>query len=178
MMIYILIGLVLLFVVVPIISILPNEEQRALMKVRKIAMSRGIGVELTTIPDHAAQAVKRISGSGRPITPVIKVAAYRRYRKRPQSRHDLPAISWSVLKADEGDDALPGKWKWQEQPALQNAQSLKLFLAEKLEYLPESVVSVTEKNRAVSVHWIESGDACQAEIIFSFLDDCINWSDS
>ena len=178
MMTYILIGLVLLFVVVPIISILPNEEQRALMKVRKTAMSRGIGVELTTIPDHAAQAEKRVSGSGRPMTPVLKVAAYRRYRKRPQSRHDLPAISWSVLKADEGDDALPGKWKWQEQPALQNAQSLKLFLAEKLEHLPESVVSVTEKNRAISVNWVESADTSQSEIIFSFLDDCINWPDS
>ena len=49
MMIYILIGLVLLFVVVPIISILPNEEQRALMKVRKIAMDRtaaGIDAEI------------------------------------------------------------------------------------------------------------------------------------
>ena len=54
---------------------------------------------------------------------------------------------------------------------------MKLFLAEKLEHLPESVVSVTEKNRAVSVHWVESGDTSQAEIIFSFLDDCINWPD-
>lgn len=177
MMTYILIGLVLLFVVVPIISILPNEEQRALMKMRKIAMGRGIGVELTTIPDHAAQVGKRVSGSGRPMRPVLKVAAYRRYRKRPQSRHDLPAISWSVFKGPKGDDALPGNWQWQEQPAVQNSRSMKLFLAEKLEHLPESVVSVTEKNRAVSVHWVESGDTSQAEIIFSFLDDCINWPD-
>jgi len=177
MMTYFLIGLVVLLVVVPIVSILPNQKQRAVMKIRNSAMSRGIGVELTSIPDHAAEAVKRVSGSGRAISPVLKVAAYRRYRKRPQSRHDLAAISWSLLRVAEGDDTLPAHWHWLEQPGLEDPEPLKLFLANKVKHLPESVVLVTEKNRAVSVHWTESGEAHQAEAIFSFLDDCINWPD-
>ena len=175
MMTYFLIGLVVLLVVVPVISILPDAKQRAVMKVRNAAMSRGVGVELTHIPDHAAEAVKRVSGSGRSLSPVLKVAAYRRYRKRPQSRHDLTAISWSLLRVAKGDDDLPAHWHWLERPDLEDPVPLMLFLAGKLQRLPESVVSVTEKNRAVSVHWNESGDGQQAEAIFSFLDDCIRW---
>lgn len=175
MMTYFFIGLAVLLVVVPIISILPNQKQRAVMKTRNSAMSRGIGVELTSIPDHAAEAIKRVSGSGRSIAPVLKVAAYRRYRKRPQSRHDLPAISWSLLRVSKGDDTLPAHWRWLEQPGLEDPEPLKLFLAGKLKQLPESVVLVTEKNRAVSVHWNENGEEHHAEAIFSFLDDCINW---
>ena len=48
-MVYLFIGLVLMMLIAPIVSILPGKSQKQIMAVRRAAMARGISVELTTI---------------------------------------------------------------------------------------------------------------------------------
>ena len=50
-MVYVLIGVILLAIIVPIISVLPSARQKERMQMRMVARAAGVSVELTSIDD-------------------------------------------------------------------------------------------------------------------------------
>jgi hypothetical protein len=49
--VYVLVGVILIVIIVPIISVLPSARQKERMQMRMIARAAGVSVELTSIDD-------------------------------------------------------------------------------------------------------------------------------
>ena len=97
-MVYVLIGVILIVVIVPIISVLPSARQKEQMQMRMIARAAGVSVELTSIDDPNPKQGKYIAYTGKPIPPVLKVVAYRLQRKRARDWRHLPKVSWCMFR--------------------------------------------------------------------------------
>ncbi|GJL67267.1 MAG: hypothetical protein NPIRA05_22380 [Nitrospirales bacterium] len=155
--------LVIALIIAPIMAVLPSKEDKAKMQKRRLAMSRGIGVEMTNIEDPDTDPKKYRSSTGKPLPRRLSVAAYRQTRK---SARDL-GIEWAIVSsaARGRTEFTPG---WFTETPCQNIV-VEEFLKSNIAKLSGDVVRIEEKNRFVSVYWKESGDVTE---VIDFLERC------
>ena len=176
-MTYLIIAIALLFVIAPIFAILPSGRQKEQMKLRRSAMSKGISVELTRIQDPNPHQDKYLSNTGKPLDPVLSIAAYRKGRPRPKQWRISPRIDWTlendeIRSTDLHSSELPGNWHWVPSKPSDLSDDFESFLKQELESLPADLVKIDDKNYFLSVYWHESsGDEGLAAIV-RFLDAC------
>ena len=158
-MVYVIIGLVLLVVIMPLIAVLPSARQKEQMKMRDAARAGGVSVELTSIDDPNPNQDKYITQTGRAIQPVLQVVAYKLQRKPAGDWRRLPAIHWCLKKTSDGG------WQWshEQNPAMSDA--LYEWLRRAVEDLPEDVEQVEESNDNLAVYWHERNPGSEAEVI-------------
>jgi len=147
---YVLIGVILIAIIVPIISVLPSARQKERMQMRLNARAAGVSVELTSIDDPNPKQDKYITYTGKRIPAVLKVVAYRLQRKRQSDWRHLPKVSWCLVKD------LDSNWHWKSEPN----EAMNRQLAEWLEViapdLPRDVVQIEEDSYSICVYWHES----------------------
>lgn len=164
-MIYVIIGVALLFIIVPIIGVLPSARQKEQMKMRKSARTAGVSVELTTISDPNPHQDKYVSPTGKAIAPLLKVVGYRLQRKRARDWRQLPQVDWCLQK-------MPDKnWRWQLGPSDSMNTELIDWLNNAIEALPEDVEQVEEVNYNITVYWHEKTKGSETTL-FDFLKHC------
>ena len=164
-MAYLIIGLVLLFIIAPIVSVLPSARQKEQMKMRTEARHAGVNVELTRIDDPNPRQDKYISNLGKAIEPIVKVAAWRKPRQRPRDWRELPDLRWSLSRIiDKG-------WQWDAGPPAGMHPALQAWLPEAVAELPEDVERVEETGFVISVYWHER-KLESAEDVIRFLQAC------
>ncbi len=165
-MVYVLIGVILLAIIVPIISVLPSARQKERMQMRMVARAAGVSVELTSIDDPNPKQDKYIGNTGKPIPAVLKVVAYRLQRKRERDWRELPKVSWCLLKD------LENNWCWKSEPDPLMNKELAEWLWEIAPSLPADVVQIEEDSYTLCVYWHERtrGDE---QAVLDFLKDCV-----
>jgi hypothetical protein len=162
---YVIVAVVLLLVIVPIFSVLPNARQRGQMAMRNAARSAGVSVELTSIADPNPDQDKYTSHIGKKIDPILKVAAYRVQRRRERDWRQLPQVNWCLQKD------LGGHWHWTEPASEFMSDELCVWLDENINTLPNDVMQVDETSYNVTVYWHERVKG-EEEKVFSFLKHC------
>ena len=163
-LVYLIIGIVLLVIVVPIFSVLPSARQRQQMKMRQGARAAGVSVDLTTIDDPNPEQDKYISHTGRSIPARLKVAGYRIQRRRQQDWRRLPEVDWCLKRK------LHGSWLWTLGSG-QLSSELKYFLEQAKESLPEDVEQVEESSYNIVVYWHERTPGSEDNVL-NFLQKC------
>lgn len=172
-MVYLIIVVAILLVIGPIIAILPSKRQKEQMAMRKVAMSRGLSVQLVNIrdPDPAPDAY--LSNTGKPLEPIMKAMAYRIARRRPTDWRLIPQVDWCVFrKRDAPAGELPAGWAYEREPGDQMSNDFKGFLATHLDNLPSDVIKVEEVNYLLSVYWNERGGLDAVNAVLAFVDEC------
>ena len=163
-MAYLIIGVVILVVLVPIFSVLPSARQRQQMKMRQAARAAGVSVEIIMIDDPNPEQEKYVSHTGRKIPPRLQVAAYRIQRRRNQDWRRWPDISWCLQRQ------LDGSWFWKSDSELMS-DTLKKVLDDALDVLPEDVEQVEESDYNISVYWHERAAGSEDNVL-NFLRNC------
>ncbi len=164
-MVYLIIGLVLLFIIVPIVAVLPSARQKERMQMRMIARQAGVSVELTSITDPNPKQEKYISPTGRPIPPDLKVTAWRYQRRREGNWRELPEVNWCAQRM------LDKTWHWQEKPSGHASDELRNWLNNSIESLPEDVDQVEESRYDITVYWHEAQKGTE-QAVLDFLRQC------
>ena len=161
-MVYVLIGVILIAIIVPIISVLPSAKQRERMQMRMNARAAGVSVELTSIDDPNPKQDKYITYTGKRIPAVLRVVAYRLQRKRKTDWRQLPEVSWSLFTD------LHENWRWKSEPNEGMNRQLREWLENTAPDLPSDVVQVEEDSYSICVYWHEStrGDE---QVVLDFL---------
>jgi hypothetical protein len=162
---YVIIGVVLLLIIAPIISVLPSARQKARMVMRQAAMAAGVAVELTSIDDPNPKQDKYIGNTGKAIPPVLKVVGYRLQRKRVRDWRQLPVVEWAL----ERD--LERQWHWQSDPGDSMSPELRSWLQARTQELPDDVERVEEQSYNIRVYWHEA-KAGDEVVVVGFLKDC------
>jgi hypothetical protein len=171
-MTYLIIGIALLFVIAPIFAILPSRRQKEQMRLRRSAMSKGISVELTRIQDPNPHQDKYLTNTGKPLDPILSVAAYRKVRPRPKQLRISPRIDWTLENGEALSPELPGNWHWKPGKPAGLSDEFESFLGQQLVSLPSDLVKIDEKNYFLSVYWHESSGDEGLSSIVRFLDAC------
>ena len=164
-MAYVIIAVVLLLIIVPIFSVLPSARQREQMAMRNAARAEGVTVELTSIADPNPKQDKYISHIGKPIDPVLKVAAYRVQRRRSSNWRLLPQVNWRFSRD------LEGNWHPQQSASEHISDDLAAWLPEQVVQLPADVEQVEEMNYNIIVYWHERRPGDEKKV-FEFLKQC------
>jgi len=162
-MVYVIIGVAMLFIIVPIIAVLPSPRQKAQMRMRAAARAHGVAVELTQIDDPVPVQEKYISPTGQTMPPILKTAAYRLPRKRPADRRSLTTIEWQCISGRSG-------WEWSF-PNEHVTSEFKAWLQGAVEKLPDDVELVIEESWSITVHWHERVEGTE-KAVFEFLKEC------
>lgn len=168
-MTYLIIGFVILLIIAPIFAILPSARQKEQMRLRKQAMEQGIGVELTRIEDPIPRQDKYLSSTGKPLDPVLSVAAYRIARPKPRELRTSPQIEWILERRAEKSSDLPGRWHWSQSKPNEIREEFEQFLFNELASLPDDVVKIQEVNYSLIVYWHESSSEKGLTSIVRFL---------
>jgi len=171
-MTYLIIGIAIIFVIAPIFAILPSARQKDQMKLRQIAMGQGVRVELTSIQDPIPRQDKYLSNTGKPLSPLLSVAAYRKVRPKPEQWRLAPRLDWSVEKREIQSKNLPGNWHWTSGKPSTISDEFESFLRVQLDNLPDDVVKIEEINYFLSIYWHESSGEGGLSSIVRFLDAC------
>ena len=164
-LVYVIIGLVLLVVIMPLIAVLPSARQKEQMKMRDAARAAGVSVELTSIDDPNPNQDKYITQTGRAMQPVLKVVAYRLQRKPAGDWRRTTAIPWCLKKNSDGG------WQWSHERNPAMSDELYYWLLGAVEDLPEDVEQVEESGDNLAVYWHERNPGSEAEVI-EFLKHC------
>jgi len=164
-MVYLIIGLALLFIIVPIIAVLPSARQKERMQMRNIARQAGVSVDLTSIEDPNPKQDKYISNTGRPLPPDLKVTAWRVQRKRERNWRQLPEVNWCVQRM------LDKSWRWSIEPSDDASDELKAWLNNSIESLPNDVDQVEESRYTITIYWHEAEKGSE-QIVLDFLKQC------
>jgi len=148
--VYVLIGVILLAIIVPILLVLPSTRQKERMQMRMIARAAGVSVELTSIDDPNPKQDKYIGYTGKRIPAVLKVVAYRLQRKRDSDWRHLPKVSWCLFKG------LDNNWHWTSELDEAMNKQLAGWLEDVAPDLPSDVVQIEEDSYNICVYWHES----------------------
>jgi hypothetical protein len=148
-MVYVLIGVILMVIIVPIISVLPSARQKERMQMRMIARAAGVSVELTSIDDPNPKQGKYIAYTGKPIPAVLKVVAYRLQRKRARDWRHLPKVSWCMFRG------LDNNWHWKAELNEAMNNELAEWIEAVAPGLPPDVVQIEEDSYNICVYWHE-----------------------
>ena len=165
-MVYLIIGLAVLFILVPILAVLPSPRQREQMAMRNAARAAGVLVELTSIDDPNPKQDKYISPTGRPLPPKLQLAAYRKQRKRQSDWRQLPRVDWCLQRK------LEAGWVWQGEVSDDLSSDFKAWLESLVETLPVDVHQVEEVGYMVSVYWHEKAKETVDDVL-DFLNQCV-----
>jgi hypothetical protein len=171
-MTYLIIGIAIIFIIAPIFAILPSTKQKSQMKLRQSAMAQGVRVELTTIQDPIPRQDKYLSNTGKPLPPVLSVAAYRKVRPKPAQWRLAPRLDWVVEKREVLSKSLTGNWCWSPEKPSTISDEFESLLRAQLDTLPVDVVKIEEINYFLSVYWHESSGEEGLSAIVRFLDAC------
>ena len=148
-MVYVFIGLILVAIIVPIISVLPSARQKERMQMRMIARAAGVSVELTSIDDPNPKQGKYIAYTGKPLPTVLNVVAYRLQRKREVDWRHLPKVSWCMFRG------LDNNWHWKTELNEAMNKELVKWVEAVAPDLPADVVQVEEDSYNICVYWHE-----------------------
>lgn len=172
-MVYVLIGVVLLVIIVPIIGVLPSARQKEQMALRRKAMAEGLSVELTRIEDPDPDPEKYRSVTGKALEPAMSVTAYRILRPTPRNWRQAPRVDWAVVRrAGAPGGELPPGWTWENELSKDMSNELKSFIANGLQKMPNDVVRVDEVRRVISVYWNERDGEDALNEVIHFLKEC------
>ena len=171
---YLIIGFVLLLIIAPIFAILPSSRQKEQMRLRKQAMDQGISVELTRIEDPIPRQDKYLSSTGKPLEPILSVAAYRIVRPKPREWRISPQIKWVLERRAENSTELPGRWHWGNSKPKEISPEFEEFLSRELASLPDDVVRIQEVNSSLIVYWHESSGEEGLASIVRFLEGALS----
>lgn len=164
-MTYLIICAALLFIIVPIFSVLPSARQKEQMAMRTAARGAGVLVELTSIDDPKPKQDKYISPTGRPLPPVLKVVAYRKQRRREGDWRKLPEVNWCRQRV-RGDG-----WHWLVEPGAVMSRDLVAWLEKETERLPDDVEQVEESGFNITIYWHERTKGSE-ETVLNYLKTC------
>lgn len=173
-MIYLMIALVLLFILVPIISVLPSRRQRERMKMRQQAMAEGIAVQITTM--EALAPAQQEGGRQRQVSR-REVVGYRIQRPRPSNWRQAPKVDWCLRRApqeqeqEQKQEQEQGNLTVVELPRAAMAEELLAFLEARVPGLPEDVEQVEERAYNLTVYWHEKQLGSERQVI-DFLKEC------
>lgn len=170
-MVYLFIGLVLLMLIAPIVSILPGKSQKQIMAIRRAAMARGISVELTTIDDPNPNQEKYRTSTGHTLPAKLQVAAYKGLSRMGSSSGTLQ--SFQVQRTLDRETSSSGAFHAITDTLLP-AQSLE-FLAQHAVGLPATVQQIIWDGRRLNVYWVEQPDMMMGEKIFTFIEEGLQW---
>ena len=166
-MVYLFIGLVLMMLIAPIVSILPGKSQKQIMAVRRAAMARGISVELTTIEDPNPDQDKYRTSTGRALPPKLQVAAYKGLSRMSSSNGALEAFQ--VQRTPDQDPSSPDAFHSITDASLPEA--CRTFLAQYASALPTTVQQIIWDGRQLNVYWVEQPEHQMGEKIFTFIEE-------
>ncbi len=173
-MVYLGIALLLLVIIAPIFSLLPSARQKEQMGLRRTAMADGFRVDLTQIDDPDADPTAYLSNTGKPLPRIIKVAAYRLPRRRPDNWRSLPRINWQIARrAGTSSVELPDGWVHLQPLHLATSAALKAFFQNAVAHLPDDVIMVEEDTFVVSVYWREKGGEDALSGVMAFVHECV-----
>ncbi|MBV1879618.1 MAG: hypothetical protein KUG79_18390 [Pseudomonadales bacterium] len=168
---YLIIVIIILVIIAPIISILPNARQKTQLVKRKAAMAEGIRVELVQIDDVNARVT--ISTAGKEQRPKLSVVAYRFQRARPVSWREVEAREWSLNRVTKNSaqemQQLTTDWTWLVEPGQNLTNDLDGYLKRWLADMPDDIVRVEDRGYILSIYWQERGEVAR---IIDFLTDC------
>jgi hypothetical protein len=164
-MVYVIIGVALLLIIVPIIGVLPSAQQKAQMRMRNAARAAGVSVDLTSIDDPNPKQEKYTSNTGKALPAVLKVAAYRVQRNRGGDWRQLPKVDWCLNKTREEG------WQWAPSAPEAMSDELRQWLPAAVESLPADVEQVQETEYNIMVHWHERTEGDEVSV-FDFLKHC------
>jgi|TARA_B110000305_G_scaffold109588_1_gene123416 hypothetical protein len=170
-MVYLFIGLVLLMLIAPIVSILPGKSQKQIMAVRRAAMARGISVELTSIDDPNPSQEKYRTSTGRALPAKLQVAAYKGLSRQGASPGALQAFQ--VQRTLGQDGSRLGAFQSITDTPL-SAPCLE-FLGQHAGSLPDAVQQIIWDGRRLNVYWVEQPDTVMGEKIFTFIEEGLQW---
>lgn len=162
---WIIIGVILIVIVVPLFSILPSRRQKEQMVMRNAARRVGVSVELREIDDPNPNQDKYLSHIGKKIPARVKLAGYRIQRHRAGGWRRLPKVEWCVQRS------LDGSWRWQADPADMNAE-LKSYVNSSLDEMPEDVLQIEEVSWNIVVYWHERTPGTE-DYVLNFLHKCV-----
>lgn len=172
-MAYFIIGFVLLLIIAPMFAILPSARQKKQMRFRKEAMGQGIGVELTRIDDPIPDRDKYLSSTGKPLAPILGVAAYSLTRPKSDEWRISPRIDWILERKAEISPDLPGHWHWHKSRPAEMSREFEDFLVRELPSLPGDVVKIQEVNDRLVIYWHELSNEEGFASLVAFLRGCI-----
>ena len=164
-MAYLIIVVALIFIIVPIIAVLPSARQKEQMRMRNLARQAGVSVDLTSIDDPNPEQDKYITPAGRAIPPVLKVIAWRYQRRRSGGWRRMPEVTW---RAHRNPDK---SWHWSTEPSNQTSDELGNWLNRSIESLPEDVEQVEESGYNITVYWHERENGSE-QAVLDFLRQC------
>ncbi|MFT7684873.1 MAG: hypothetical protein ACI9FB_000214 [Candidatus Azotimanducaceae bacterium] len=173
-MVYLISIFVFLMILAPVLAILPSAKQRDQLKKRKLAMARGVRVQLTHIDDPDQDPAKYLSNTGKPLARKLPIVAYRLARPRPEMWREGVVNEWALhrdLRGSEStffDFGVRG-WHCVDRPPNGFEESWKNFFQLKLPRLPADVVRVEEKKYMLTIFWNEEGEVDE---ILEFLSTC------
>ena len=171
---YFIVVAILLVIITPILSVLPSSRQRKQMRLRKVAMSLGINIEITSIDDPDPLQEKYLSSSGKQLAAVIPVIAYRLALAKSKARDSFPRVNWAIERDIKREDSsLPSIWCWEGEKPKGLSPKLSEFIISNIESLPEDVIRVDEYSQIVSIYWREAGDEEGLQSIHHFLGNCV-----
>lgn len=174
-MTYLLIGLVLVLIIAPIVSILPSRSQKQIMQIRQTMMGRGVSIELTEIDDPEPNQAKYQTSTGRQLAAKLKVTMYKKTTTNREASQRVAA--WRVTCDFKSDPKMP-----QFQPVSSSAIPAKAesLLQSRAVDLPESTAQIAWDGKTLAVFWVEQASSELAEKVFTFLDEglqCLVTSD-
>ena len=164
-MAYLIIAAALLFIIVPIIGVLPSARQKAQMTMRNVARGAGVTVEITVIEDPNPDQEKYISNLGRKLEPKLNVAGWRLQRRRDRDWRQLPRVDWCLKRN------LDSSWRWEPAPPPAMNPALVAWLDGTVQSLPADVEQVREQAYTIEVFWHEREPGSETQVI-EFLRGC------
>jgi hypothetical protein len=169
-MVYLFIAAVILMIAAPIISVLPSKRDKARMAKRRMAMGKGISVEMTHIEDPDPDPQKYLSTTGKPLERKLAIAVYRLQRRNPANHERHSEGKWIALGYPlRKHTPISERWVWQDEVPGPTQAEITAFLTTNLNRLPADVVKVEEKGNFISVYWQEDGEAQE---VIDFLERC------
>ena len=153
---WLIIGLILFAAFGPLVWLVPSKRDRRLAKMRSRARALGIQVELTRLPDVAAQPSARVSAGGLRREPMVSCAAYR--LALPRSARAAP--QWRLLRGAESNGPLSG-WQW-DSPSVGDAQYWERVGAIIAAFPPDTLACGAQPTE-VACWWRENTTAENAE---------------
>jgi len=154
---WLIITLILLAAFGPVFWVMPSSNDRRLAKMRSRARTLGLRVEMTQLPDLAAQPSARVTAGGRRLEPMVSCAAY--HLALPQMARAAP--QWRLLRSRAESSGPFAGWQWDSQPA--GDASYWERLATIVAALPADALACGAQASEVACWWREHAAAENAE---------------
>ena len=150
---WLVITLILLAAFGPVFWILPSKRDRRLAKMRSRARALGMQVEMTQLPDLAAEPSARVTAGGRHREPLVACAVYRLALPRPVRT----APHWRILRNVANSSGPIAGWQWDSPPV--GADGYWQEVETVVGALPADALGCAAETTEVACWWRERGVA-------------------